>query len=249
MTEGYIRLWRKVMDSYFYTEPDYAHLWIHLLLKANHKNKFMTFRGKPFLIKRGQFVTSRAKLVKETGLNRSKIERILKSFESEQQIEQQNFFVFRLITVVNYNKFQKVSTKVSSECAASEQPVSTTNKLKNDKNDNKKKYICASGNALTEDQVENSWKEWWKRYPRKEDKGKAREKYMHNVKIRKVDPELLDQALTGYIHCLKSKDTDIDYVKHAKTFLYPGNPKRDIPPTWQQYVKYAADQYKPKPRL
>lgn len=126
------------MEAFYYKDPDYVLLWVHILFKANWKDNHILYKGKKLPIKRGQFITSRNSLVKETGINRSKVERILKTFEIEQQIEQQNFFAFRLITVLNYNERQSVSSKTSSERAASEQPVSTTNKDKKDKKDKKK---------------------------------------------------------------------------------------------------------------
>jgi len=93
------------------------------------------------------------------------------------------------------------------------------------------------------------FEKWWERYPKKEDKGKAKEKYMHLVKVKKVNPEKLERALTGYIRCLRSKETPIEYVKHAKTFLYAGKEEEGIPGTWEQFLPYADDKYKEKPKL
>lgn len=104
-------------------------------------------------------------------------------------------------------------------------------------------------NIYTQKELDSLFEKWFKRYPRIEDKGKAREKWMHLVKIKDVDPQLLEDALTGYINCLKSKQTPIEYIKHAKTFLYPGKPKDGIPGTWEEYVKYADEKYKHKPPM
>lgn len=131
------------MDNPIYRKPEHLQLWIHLLFKANYKDNFVIYRDEKLKIKRGQFVTSRDKLSQETGIQESKIERILKYFETEQQIEQQNLHAFRLITVLNYNEHQRSEQlhehEMNSERTASEQPVNTTNKENKDNKENKKK--------------------------------------------------------------------------------------------------------------
>lgn len=149
MENGYIKLFRKTLNKGYYKDSEYAHLWIHLLLKANHKETELLWNNEKLIVKRGQFITSRNTLVKETGINRSKIERVLKFLKTEQQIEQQNLYTSRLITIINYDKYQSSEQEneqqVSSKRAASEQQVSTNNKDKKDKNEkndkNKNKSI------------------------------------------------------------------------------------------------------------
>jgi len=117
------------MDKFYYRDSDSVHLWLHFLFRANHKDTEIIFKGEPFKIKRGQFLSSRNKLSKETGVQESKIERILKCFETEQQIEQLSFRSFRLFTVTNYDKMQ------NSE-QLGEQLVNTDNKGKKGKKGN-----------------------------------------------------------------------------------------------------------------
>ena len=142
---GWVKLYRSLTKKGFYKKSDYVHLWIHILLKANHEPNEWIYKNQTMKVKRGQFITSRKSLCRETGIERNKLERILKHLESEQQIEQQNLFSSRLITIINYEQYQKYEQEseqpVSSERAASEQPVSTN---KNDKNvKNEKKSIGA----------------------------------------------------------------------------------------------------------
>jgi hypothetical protein len=93
--------------------------------------------------------------------------------------------------------------------------------------------------------IDALFERWWERYPNKQDKGKAKEKWVHLVKVGKVDPQRLEDALTGYINCIKSKQTAPEYIKMAKTFLYPGKPDKGIPGTWEEFLPYAKE--KPKP--
>lgn len=140
MVEGHIRLFRKFKKSSFYKDSIYVHVWIHLLLSANWSEKRIKLDGSDQFIdiKPGQFLTSRTKLSAELGINRSKLERILNALKSEQQIEQQTFSKYRVISICNWSEYQQNEQQnepqVSSKRAASEQQVSTNNNNKNKKN-------------------------------------------------------------------------------------------------------------------
>lgn len=121
------------MEKGYYTDSHYVHLWLHLVLKANHSGKEFMFSGKMITLKRGQFVTGRKKIAQETGIQVSKVERILKWFETEQQIEQRTNMQNRIITILNYQEYQKVNNGLNTERTTSEQRVNTTKELKNNK--------------------------------------------------------------------------------------------------------------------
>ena len=52
-------------------------------------------------------IANRRTLARDTGINESKIQRLLKTFESEHQIEQQTNNKSRIISVVNWSKYQE----------------------------------------------------------------------------------------------------------------------------------------------
>jgi len=141
MNNGWIKIHRKIREKGYYKDSHYVHLWFHILLKANHKNKEFLFNGKILNIKRGQFVTGRKELSFETGINESKVERILKLFESEQQIEQQMNSKNRVITILSYDKYQDDEQQMNNKRTASEQQVNTNNNVKNIKNEKKEDEI------------------------------------------------------------------------------------------------------------
>lgn len=122
--QGWIKIHRKILEKGYYFESEYIHLWVHLLLMASHKESEFLFNNKIHKLKVGQLITGRNKLSKQTGINASKIERILKCFESEHQIEQQANNRNRLITILSWDKYQ-----ISEQ--QNEQPVNTYNNGKN----------------------------------------------------------------------------------------------------------------------
>lgn len=143
MAEGWIKIHRSLSGKGWYNRPDYVALWIHILMKANHKTIEYYWNGKTIYLKAGQFICGRRSLSQETGVNESKLERILKCFESEQQIEQQKTSTSRLISIINYKKYQQseqqIEQRVNNERTASEQRVNTKEELKNNKNDKNEK--------------------------------------------------------------------------------------------------------------
>ena len=132
------------MEKGYYKKSDYIHLWIHILLKANHAPKEFWFNGENIMVNRGQFITGRKKLNDETGISESKIERILNFLEkNEQQIEQQKTNRNRLISILNYGRYQlseqQIEQPVNNQRTTSEQPVNTNNNYNNKNNENKER--------------------------------------------------------------------------------------------------------------
>lgn len=237
------------MDKGYYKKSEYTLLWLHLILKANHKPKEFWFNGKNVRIKRGQFLTGRKVLSNETGINESKIERILNFFEkSEQQIEQQKTNRNRLITILSYNQYnlikQQIEQPVNNNRTTSEQLVNTTNNEKNDKNENNIKDIGSlkirKGKKIKE--FVNQWnkrKEWYmEKYPNLDyelffknivswiynDWNKA--KYKRNINL--FIQNCLNREKPNY----NIKKTKTDYnvsppgnPSHEKCVLIPVNPK------------------------
>lgn len=143
---GYISVHRTLMDKSYYNRSQYVHLWLHLLLKANHTGKNRIWNGEEIIIKPGQLLTGRIKLSKETGIPQSTIEKILNFFEKNKQVEQQKNSRNRIITIVSWHKFQKRNNKITSEeqqkdnqGTTKEQPRNTNNNDNNVNNDNNEK--------------------------------------------------------------------------------------------------------------
>lgn len=146
MENGYVKIYRTLLNKGYYQDSEYVHLWVHLIMKATYQSREYLFNNKIEKLNAGQFICGRKSLSKETGINESKIERILKCFENEQQIEQQTNSKFRIISIVNWNEYQtteqQIEQPVNSERTTGEQLVNTNNKEKKDKKD-KNKYTSA----------------------------------------------------------------------------------------------------------
>ena len=127
---GWIKLHRKTLDNPVITkDTEHLAVWMYLLLNATHTNYESIFKKERVTLKPGQLITGRKSISKELKVSESKVQRILKTFEIEQQIEQQTSSQNRLITIVNWNEYQKDEhqneQQVNNERTTSEQQVNT----------------------------------------------------------------------------------------------------------------------------
>lgn len=142
MAQGYIKLYRSILDNpVVFKDPDYFAVWCYLLLMATHNGHDVIFGGERIRLQAGQLTTGRKMIANKTKVSESKVQRILKTFENEQQIEQVTDHKCRLITVVNWDKYQKseqvIEQQVNKYRTTPEQVLNTKqecNNVKNEKN-------------------------------------------------------------------------------------------------------------------
>ena len=136
-TGGWVKLHRKIRDNCFYHRSAYVHLWVHLLLEANHDPKEFFWNGEMLSIGAGQLITGRTQLSEDTGIPSSTIEDILNSLEKQQQIRQQKTTKFRIISIVNWSAYQSSDNKSDNKATTKQQQSDTNKKYKKEK---KEKY-------------------------------------------------------------------------------------------------------------
>jgi len=143
--EGWVKLHRHILDNPICKKPKYAWLWIILLLKANHKDKTFIWNNKKQVCKMGQIITGRKELSLNSGISPSSVERGLTYLESEHQIKQQKTTKFRLITILNWDKYQidgqQIVQQTDNKRTTNGQQTDTNNNDNNDKNDKNDKEI------------------------------------------------------------------------------------------------------------
>ena len=142
---GFITLHRQIIKWEWYTDSTTKDLFLHLLLTASFADT--RFLGKK--IKRGQVVTSLPKLASETGLSiqnvRTALKHLISTGEITEKVTGNPGHSYRLITVVKYDEFQKLTGKPTDELAGRQQDANRTltgrqhhnNNINNVNNDNK----------------------------------------------------------------------------------------------------------------
>lgn len=149
MQDGWIKMYRKTEENPIVCKDnDYFRLWHHLLYNANHSSQPIIFNNKKIMLKPGQYITGRKKIAEKCNITESKVERILKWFETDHQIEQQTCSQGRLITVLNwemYQTFEQQTARQLTDIQTLKQQLTIANKndknVKNDKNERNNNII------------------------------------------------------------------------------------------------------------
>ncbi|EOS8491246.1 DNA replication protein [Klebsiella pneumoniae] len=119
---GYVSIHRQFMDSRLYKDSQAVHLWLHLILKANHVEVTVNTDIGPVTVGRGQMLTGRPTLVSETFIPDNKVRSLLRTFESKGMLNITSMGKkFSLLTIVKYDDFQ------SQNCPTVVQQLSNAN--------------------------------------------------------------------------------------------------------------------------
>jgi hypothetical protein len=145
--EGWIKLHRKFVNWEWFTDSKTSHLFLYLLLSANHEDK--NWRGQN--IKRGQLITGRKSLSEKTGLSEQVVRTSLNKLKSTNEITIKTTNKNSVITVLNYDLYQNKTTinqqsnqQITNKQPTTNQQITTTkndNNIKNDKNDKNIDYV------------------------------------------------------------------------------------------------------------
>ncbi len=143
MNKGYIKHYRKVMDSFVWTNPYMYKLWSLCLMKAAHEKRKLLFNGKEVWLNSGEFVTGRDALTfemnkgakREHQVNSTSVWRWIKLFEKEGMLDIKSTTKYSVISISNWGAYQSDEQQVDIKWTSSEQQVDTNKNEKNYKNE------------------------------------------------------------------------------------------------------------------
>lgn len=172
MSNGWIALHRKFLNWEWYDDHNTTRLFMHMILRANHKDE--KWRG--ILIRKGSFLSGRVQLSKETGLSERQIRTSLNRLKSTNEVTIQTTNKYSIYSMVKWDTYQ---SKRPADSHPSDQQSTTNN---NDNNINNKQFIC-----------------FWDLYPsqRKGDKQKSFTAYQRALK--KDTHENIMDGLKSYV--------------------------------------------------
>jgi predicted transcriptional regulator len=104
--EGWIKLNRKLLANPRFKDSEWVTIWIYLILSAAHRPIKVLFKGKTIELLPGQLAITIRSLSDSTGINRGKIDRILKVLESETQIVTAKSNTNTIVTICKWDKYQ-----------------------------------------------------------------------------------------------------------------------------------------------
>ena len=141
---GFIVLHRKMVDWEWYQDANTMRLFVHCILKANHKAR----KWQGIDINRGQFLTSSDTLAADLKLSRQQIRTSLNKLKSTNEITISTTARYSMITVSSYNEYQDKgkpdNQRVTNKQPTDNQLVTTNNNDNNENNDNNTKIATLS---------------------------------------------------------------------------------------------------------
>lgn len=144
---GWIKLHRALLDKTIWinSTPEQKTILITLLLMANHEPNQWEWKGKKYIVKSGEFITSLEKIVAKCGkgITTQNVRSALKRFEKLQFLTNESTKQNRLIKIENWSLYQdeenqpnKATNKeVTNDQQRPNKEVTTNKNDKNDKND------------------------------------------------------------------------------------------------------------------
>ena len=150
---GWIRLDRRIMESFVWDDPEALKLWLYLLMGAATEDKTAVFNGKPLSLKRGQIVFGLNSASARLGISVRRLRTTIKRLENCHQIDKQNYSKYSIISITNYCKYQDSDKQTTSKRQSKRQQLN--NKQINNNNIFKKptleevqKYCTERGNSI-----------------------------------------------------------------------------------------------------
>ena len=130
---GWIKIHRKFLDWEWFNKSEAVHLFLFMLIKANHKSG----KWQGIDIERGQFISSLGNISNATGISVQTIRTILKKLEKTNEIELKSTSQFTIVTICKYECYQDENETPNKQITNNQQ---TPNKqLTTNKNEKKEK--------------------------------------------------------------------------------------------------------------
>ena len=213
--DGWLKLYRSILDSAVFQDAEILKVWIWLLCNVAFEQHDTVCYGKVIHLKPGQIATGRKRIAQCTDLNENKVYRALTVLKSLGNIEIKATNKYSIITVVNWDKYQDENVKRTSSEQQNNSKTTTEEQHddskrtqhKNGKNGKKEKniYICSFFQSV------------WDEYPKKLGKNKVTKAAMEQ--LEEAGEDAVMSAVRRYVEKIKREGTDEKYIMHGSTFF------------------------------
>jgi ribosomal protein L16/L10AE len=194
MDNGWIKLYRKSIDSRVFQNEGLWKVWTWCLLKANHKEQWVSITtGKgtnEILVKPGQFIFGRKTAAKELRMAESSVRNRIEKLKNTQKLDIKTDTHCSIISIINWESYQteeiREDTQKDRQRTGKGQAKDTNKNVKNDKE--KDTF-----------EIESLFDDFWEHAPsrngKKVDKPSARKKF---IALKKDDMPLVVEAVKNY---------------------------------------------------
>lgn len=219
--EGFIKLYRKMLEWGWYDDGPTKDVFIHLLLIASYEDKF--YRGIP--LERGQVVTTVKEMEVKLGLTTRQIRTALSKLISTNEVTKKSTSKFTVYTINNYADYQACD-KQNDKPATNERQ--TSDKPSNTKKVRSKEYTPHTPQGADADSP--AFTKFWAAYPKKVGKADARKKFAALVQD--------DTTLSAILSSLA-------YLKTTPQWMKDGGQYIPNPATWLNQKRWQDEASQP----
>lgn len=155
--EGWVKLYRKSLDSSVFSNPNLWQVWTYCLMRANHRETKIVFNGEEIILLPGSFITGRFQGAKDCFMKESTFRDQLSKLEKMKNLDIKSDNKKSLITVVKWASYQGEDFQPDS---TSDNNPTTTRHRQECKNERKIKSISIQnipGNSNGEVFYKNSF--------------------------------------------------------------------------------------------
>jgi len=135
--EGWVPLFRKLLDSQVFQNEGLLKVWIWCLLKATHKEQWVSIRtGKGTTevhLLPGQFIFGRKTAAKELKMSPSTAWKRITKLKNMQNLNIQSNTHYSIISVANWALYRELQKKGTGRVTGKEQPRNTYKNVKKEK--------------------------------------------------------------------------------------------------------------------
>jgi len=218
--EGYIKLWRALLKKpiWLKSTPEQKVVLVTLLLMANYYENEWEWKGIPFKVEKGEFVTSLESIRKSAGkgISIQNIRAAIIRFKKLQFLTEKSTKSGRLITIINWDSYQPSINDPNKE--PNKDPTKTQHLSKKYKKYKKEKNKEYSAIFLS----------FWKEYPVKKGKGEAYKSW----RKQKPNHEIVLLAI-------KKQTEEKEKLRANKQFC----PEWPHPATWINQARWEDEEY------
>lgn len=195
---GFITIHRSLLNWEWYSDINTTRMFIHCLLKANHRDK----KHKGQMIKRGSFLTSVEMLSNECNLTPKKVRTALEHLKKTNELAIETSPKGSIVSIKNYDLYQTMANVSSNKGQTNGKQRATNNNENNENN--------GGGTPFTTDFLE-----FWKSYSKhgfKDDCFKFWTEQEYNQ-------ETIKAIIYGAKMFSKENSHDIKHMLYPRTFL------------------------------
>ena len=142
MFRGYIKVWRKVLDTGILKNHKLWSFWMWCLLKASHEKHKVLVGYQEVELQEGQFIFGRKNASEELNMSEQNIRTVLKNLEKSKNLTIKTTNKFSVITILNWELYQgngNVTNQQTNKELTNNSPATNhKQECKNDKNEKNK---------------------------------------------------------------------------------------------------------------